>query len=178
MISPSAPYLQLLASESASDDPTTVRFVAHFGLEWPLQRLEEAKYIKVYSPYSPGVKLAPPSGPYQLVRVKFTSTIASRMLPGFSDREVVNPEIYDASGLPYRFKPGQGVEEWKRQFQSAWAQNRLCPNPRMYEVSNSSWIDELKLSNEFKHFLLMGHDTYVEIIAKHWDWVSEGGIPQ
>ena len=176
MISPSTPYLQLLASESV--DPTIVRFVAHFGLEWSSEIGKGKKYVKVGSPYTPETQLAPPGGPFQLVRAQFNTAIASRMLPVFSEREVVNPHFYDFSGLPHRFTPGLSAEKWKLQFNNAWVKSRLCPNPRMYEVSNSAWIKELAAGSEFKHFLLMGHDAYVEVVATHWDWMSEGRIPE
>ena len=176
MLSPSAPFLQLTASEW--DHPTTVRFVAFFGLEESTVQPGRTKYVLAKSPHELGMKLGTPGAPYQLVRVKFAGATASRLLPAFSDREVVDPEMYDASGLLYRFAPRQGVQEWIERFQAAWAQNRFCPNPRMYEVSNSLWIDELGLGVEFKHFLLLGRDSYVEIAAKHWDWESEGSIPE
>lgn len=177
MVSPSVPYLQLNASEAAADDLAAVSFIAHFGLEWPSTQLNEKRFEKVHSPYASGIKLTPPTGPFQLVKVKFASAIASRMLPGFSDREIINPEIYDSSNLPCGYSPGQSISEWKRQFQHTWVQNRLCPDPRMYEVSSSLWIEELGVGGEFKHFLIEGHDAYVEIIAKKWDWISEGGLP-
>ncbi len=128
------------------------------------------------SPYHANAELGPPSGPYQLVRIRLLGLVASRMLPGFSDSEVVDPKVYEMSTVPCQQTTGQSVDEWLRQFRHLWMTERLCPDPRMYEVEESSWRAELGLRRDFTHLLVMGHDAYVEVIAKSWDWISEGRI--
>jgi hypothetical protein len=99
------------------------------------------------------------------------------MLPGFSDSEVLDPARYDMSSIPCGYTPAQGVNEWLRQFQDLWKKQGWCPDPGMYEIKNSSWCVELGASRDFKHILVMGHDVYVEFVAKSWEWASEGQMP-
>ena len=176
MVSPSVPYLRLQASESASDDPTMVRFVAYFGQENAQAESVGANRVCVApSPYASNEPLGPPTGPYQVVRVEFAWATASRMLPGYSDRELVNPDLYDSSAVRFQFKEGQSINECLLAFRSAWQRDGVCPDSRMYEVENSLWIAELSIKDErLRHFLILGHDAYVEVIARAWKWTSEG----
>jgi hypothetical protein len=178
MVSPSAPHLQLLTSESPSDGSTLLRFIAHFALETgdaPATSLDSA-FVIVRSPYSPHSRIGPPHGEYQLLKVTFARAIASRILPSYSDSEVVNPALFDFSEVPFRAGGGCDPEGWLRAFQSAWVRERLCPDPRMYEVVDSSWLSELDAQGKFKHFLVLGHDAYAEVAASGWEWVSEGSV--
>lgn len=174
MVSPSVPYLRLASSESQSDIESAISFIAHFGLEHPQEESTDVPPRKIASPYHPKSDRGAPTGPYQLVRVRLHGHIAGRMLPGFSDREVVNPALYDRSLIPCPYTIGQCIDEWLHQFQHLWMKQRLCPDPLMYEVKESSWCSELGLTRDWKHILVLGHDSYVEVIAKDWDWVSEG----
>ena len=46
----------------------------------------------------------------------------------------------------------------------------ICPNPYFYEVQNTEWFNKkwyLKLVNkDWKHFLLVGYDCHLEVLAK------------
>jgi hypothetical protein len=47
----------------------------------------------------------------------------------------------------------------------------ICPNPYFYEVQNTGWFNEKEVyqpltKKGFKHFLLVGYDSYVEVLAK------------
>ncbi len=47
----------------------------------------------------------------------------------------------------------------------------LCPNPYFYEVQNTNWFNEKEVyqplaKRGFKHFLLVGYDSYLEVLAK------------
>jgi len=47
----------------------------------------------------------------------------------------------------------------------------ICPNPYFYEVQNTDWFNEKEVfqplaKRGFKHFLLVGYDSYLEVLAK------------
>jgi|GEM_PF-6774614 hypothetical protein len=47
----------------------------------------------------------------------------------------------------------------------------ICPNPYFYIVENTSWFREKQVYQRlpkrgFKHFLLVGYDSYLEVLAK------------
>jgi hypothetical protein len=178
MIDRATPYLRLSASESSSDKPTQVRFVAHFGLEdSDTSSWDQTTVQTFYSPYDSNIKLGPKSGPYQLVRISFVRGLWVRMLPSFSDAESIDPQLYDYSAVPCPYEPGQPIDPWLRSFQQCWVQKRSCPDPQMYQVNNSLWLHEHGLINEgLTHYLLLGHDAYVEVIAQSWTWESEGAL--
>lgn len=178
-IDPATPYLRLSASESTSDSPTQVKFVAHFGLgdsaasEWDQKSAQQ-----FYPPYDSNRKLEKANTAYQVVKVTFAGALCVRMLPSFSDGHIVDPGIYDSSGVPPS-EEGLSVEQWMRSFNEMWVKNRICPDPHMYEVQHSLWLREAGVEGQgFKHFLLLGHDAYIEVIAKNWKWESEGALPE
>lgn len=183
MISPSTPYLRLSSSESASDRPTQVRFLAYFALEDPARNRGPRQQIgfkdarTLYPPYDSNVKLGPGEGPSQLVRINFERGIWSRMYPSHSDRDVLDPALYDFSFLPCPYEPNQNTSEWLKRFHDQWFTSLQCPDPRMYEVRNSSWVRDLRIENRgFNHYVLLGHDAYAEVLAKGWKWESEGSL--
>ncbi|WP_143310267.1 hypothetical protein [Chitinophaga vietnamensis] len=50
-------------------------------------------------------------------------------------------------------------------------ESNICPNPYFYEVQNSAWFEEREiyqalLKKNFKHFILVGYDSYVEVLAR------------
>ena len=46
----------------------------------------------------------------------------------------------------------------------------ISPNPGFYEVQNTEWFNDKwyqKLTKQnFKHYLLVGYDSYLEVLAK------------
>ncbi|SRR5713226_1487458 len=176
-VSPDTPFLRLLASESSAQEPTQVNFVAHFGL---LQQMEDGfsdrpviveppNYNNKHKDNKTG------SGAYQLLTITFSNGLWVRMRPAFSDREVVDPSLYDRSKLPCQYQKGQSPEDWVRKFWAEWRRTGFCPVPNFYEVGFSPWLKETGYEQYgYKHFLILGHDAYVEVLAKGWSWKSEG----
>lgn len=107
------------------------------------------------------------------INLLFEAGVYARFCPSFSDREVVQVEIFDWSEVRGRQQLGETISAWKERFLSEWLDTSICPNPRMYEVQSSLWLAEVwpDVAN-FKHFLLLGHDVYVEVIAQGWRWES------
>jgi hypothetical protein len=56
-------------------------------------------------------------------------------------------------------------------YASLFKEKGICPNPYFYEVQNTGWFNEKEVyqplaKKGFKHYLLVGYDSYVEVLAK------------
>ena len=178
-VSPSTPFLRLLATESNGDQPTQLVFAAYFGLKAGRTTRQEVGFAtaaKASNPHNIVSKSREESETDSLVKIEFQDGLWSRFSPAFSDREILNPKKFDFSLIPYSDPPSD-VGTWLRDFQSLWLKAGNCPDPRAYIVESSAWIDELRLEG-FKHFLVEGHDAYAEILARDWKWEEVRKLPQ
>ncbi len=178
MVSPSTPFLRLHVSESASQDETHVEFVAHYQCE-EVSR-PSITGIQVVQPPSP-FQLAEgrQNGPYRLLRIVFKNGHWARMYPSHSDKEVINEATFDWSQVTGRWTPGQDIFAYLKQSREVWQQSGICPDPGVYEVELSSWLDETGAvqdrERKWRHYLILGHDGYVEVIAEGYE-ILEGQI--
>jgi len=162
MVTPSTPFLQLHVSEDPHDKPSEVQFVGHLG---PLAQKGKA---------------------YQLIRVILEPGVWLLMRPGHADTEPIDLSQYDLCELPQRVSDPQ---EYVRRFRDQWRQTGLCPDPHMYELERSPWLEEARTraerlppwlekvgtgTHEFKHVLISGHDYYVEVLTTGWRYESAG----
>jgi hypothetical protein len=97
-----------------------------------------------------------------------------RFSAGIHDADPIDRARYDEDALPRFRESGVSVEESIKIFWEEWRRTGLCPDPRMYEVVHSTWIDAVGAAEDFKHFIIAGHDSYVEVIAKAWRYESLG----
>jgi hypothetical protein len=170
-ISPSTPFLRLRAAEI--EEPTHVSFVAHFGLYDPPAASHDGREVEiVYPPDELFEDPGPKEGPYQFVVATFQHGLYVRMYPGHSDAEVIEEAAYDRSALSCRYQRGENIREWLLRFREEWRRTGVCPDPGMYEVEDSPWLEELDPGSAYKHYLMLGHDAYVEVAAEGWSWKS------
>lgn len=175
-VCPSTPFLRLTTFESGG--PTEVKLVGYFALEKQeesIRGFESA--LVVGSPYDLNLSQTKKDSPFQLLKLTFEDGIWVKMSPSYADLEVIDESSYDWSALAYRYELGQDPDQWFRRFQEEWHRTSLCPNPRMYELEQSSWLEETGAGKYgSKHYLIMGHDAYAEVIANGWRWESEGAL--
>ncbi len=173
-VSPSTPFLSIHVSEEFEVGSTWAEFVAYFAIEDKSRVATDGRSVKLVA--RPNVdELDSGSGPYQLLRVTFDSGLWVRVSPAWSDSEVVKESDYDWTSVPCGYEPGQDISVWLRHFRDTWTRESICPDPRIYEVHGSRWLDELGQGRATaKHILILGHDSYGEIIAEGWRWVSRG----
>ncbi len=168
-VSPSTPFLRLRVEESGA--PTSVSFVAHFALfDDPSARDDRRSAEIVLQPDDAIEEQGPKIGPYQLVVVTFKAGIWARWSPAYGDSDVIHESLYDWSAVPFRYREGEDVGEWLRRFRGEWIKTGLCPIPGIYEVENSKWRQNV--ASGYRHFLIEGHDAYVEVLAEDWSWKS------
>lgn len=157
-VSPSTPHLRLSAAEPDPDEPTRVWFAAHFALRSP----------------EVAVAAGGDGGAYQLVRVTFESGLWVKVSPGFSDRAPIDRDAYDWGEVWGRAGEIIDTARWLREFKERWVVTGFCPDPRMYEVRNSDWLRETGAeAHGYNHYLILGHDAYIEVLGRTWRWESE-----
>lgn len=177
-VSPSTPFLRLLAVEPAGQCQTQVVFVANFGLRAEMTVRQETGFpsaIKAVNPNEIPDADGEKSKTHSLVRLDFQGSLWARMSPAFSEREVINPQEFEPSLIPYSI-PTSDVGSWLRDFQSLWMKTGSCPDPGAYTVESSQWTSGLGLT-DFEHFLIQGHDAYVEVLARGWKWEEIKKLP-
>jgi hypothetical protein len=105
------------------------------------------------------------------VRVTFESTVLGRLCRGYADGDPLNEDAYDWSQVPFSPSLDTNVHEWRKAFYGAWRKSGLCPDPLMHEVHGSAWLQEVVPNrSQYRHFLIEGHEAYVEVIAERWRW--------
>ncbi|MCR6477911.1 hypothetical protein NU688_17240 [Variovorax sp. ZS18.2.2] len=107
---------------------------------------------------------------HRLVQLEFSSCIQVRQTPAFSDAEVVEEEGYDWSFVPSNMREHETPEDCVQRVHDLWMSKGTCPDPGMYEVEGSLWLASLGHPRNARHFLLLGHDEYLEVIASDWKW--------
>ncbi|MGO4522992.1 hypothetical protein AB4076_20425 [Dyella sp. 2RAF44] len=166
MISPSVPYLRMELSEQ--EQPAAATFIGFFELEIG------SNTVAPFVVRDPGefVRSNSMSGAaHRLVKVLFEEVSQARILPAVSDLEVISEQRYDWSNVPSGIDSGETAEQSVSRVGSLWKATGFCPDPRMYEVGDSSWIKELGLdASQWRHYILLGHDEYVEVVARQFDW--------
>lgn len=183
-VSPSTPFLRLQAAESES--VARVYLVAHFGLEdravdagvdgpAPCQLPTLQVPAIVYSPgfYAASQEEEIHSGAYRDIEIQFKGGHWARILPCHSHSEVIDDSAYDLSQITPWCDPKEATDRRLRRFQEQWLATGLCPVPGMYEVHDSLWLRETGTDpKEYRHYLIEGHDGYVEVIARGYHWCS------
>src|SRR5690606_31132037 len=106
---------------------------------------------------------------YRLLRVRFIEGLWARMLPAHSDLQVIDEANYDWSQVTGRRRPDEAIDEYLIRKSATWRESGVCPNPRFYQVDESAWLHDVIAGSEqredWRHFLILGHDAYVEVIA-------------
>jgi hypothetical protein len=143
MVSPSVPFLKVSAAESdEAQTPTTVELFATYS-----------------------------DGHVSRVRLVFRFGTWVRWSPAHADLEPVPKGDYDWSGVPEP-SPGPGFYESFLQERRRWAETGICPNPYIYEVHESLWLRKVNaretIRDRLRHYLILGHDAYVEVLAEGW----------
>lgn len=174
MITRSAPFIQV--HSQGAGEALAVDFVAYFKLNEAGSASQEAVHVAMPpGPFLPGDLRD--RALYRVIRVWFVEPKLHRVCPAASDHEVISEEAFDWNAVETSLKDGESIEENVQRTQSMWLHSGICPDPCFYEVEGSSWLAEsgLVAQTHLHHYLLLGQDEYVEVIAAGWRW--EPGQP-
>ncbi len=164
----------MTAAESDPAQPPAVTAVASF-LSANVGAQPAGNSVRIIKPpVISGKGDSAATGPYRLIRIAFEMGGWIRMSPALADGDVFGSETYDWSRMTFMQQAaGEGVDDLRRKFVSLWRENSICPDPRMYEVLGSHWLRDTPIAiGTFKHFLIAGHDAFIEVLAKGWTWES------
>jgi hypothetical protein len=171
MVSPSTPFLQLVAQEGMSEHTVIVQFVAYdkrFDIS-----LENKISTKTYVAESPS-EFRPSDGtintnPYRLIRVCFPGEAYARVSPSLSDSHVIDESEFDWSDVPGRWEPGEDIFQYLKRQDQQWHQTGICPNPRIYHIEGSHWLNKVGSPADavprLHHYMILGHDLFIEVLA-------------
>jgi hypothetical protein len=166
-ISPSVPYLEIV--DASSDRRAFATFIGFFKTAAP-EAAAESIVARVPAPDTFAASADWRGARHRLVRIEFDGCTNVRRTPAFSDSELVDEANYDWSMVSSGLRDEESVEECVQRVHDRWMSTGLCPDPAMYEVINSPWLDVLGRSGTARHYLLLGHDDYVEVVATGWRW--------
>jgi hypothetical protein len=176
MVSPSTPFLRLVATESAADGGTFVEFVGYYQCDdHPSELGTDVLIAQPPGPFQPAKGIQ--RGAYRLIRIVFKSGVWARMTPSHSDTETIDESQYDWSQIPDQWTPDMDIDEYLDRDREAWQQTGVCPDPGVYEVSRSRWLSETGAGSDgrWKHFLITGDDSYADVIAQGYE-IVEGQV--
>ena len=113
---------------------------------------------------------------YYHVVVVFDSIVSLRMSPEFSGIDRSRWHGYDWGAVPGAVDDNGESESRLNQLDEQWEWTGVCPDPRAYVIEDSDWLVQLGFTSDLPdslrvdHYLLMGRDHYIEIIAKSMRW--------
>jgi len=147
MISPSVSAFGLSASEGG--DCEIVAAVA--VIRAPESAADEPSAVRVRVRAGGWIRMSP----------MLDDTDPTRSWSGYS-----RADVFDWSG--------EDIDEYLAEFKRRWEASGVCPDPRAYEVVGSQWIRDVGAERfGVKHFVLVGHDAWIEVLGKElsWEWV-------
>lgn len=108
---------------------------------------------------------------YQLMQLSFEHFFMFKMthtddyeLFASGQAEVVDPFLTDDGD----------IKVYNQKIKKQWAETGICPDPLFYEILESDFLKINRLSARFSHYILIGKESYVEIIGKNWSEQSLG----
>ena len=113
---------------------------------------------------------------FQRVEIVFERAICCRMLTYHSDYEIPYAEEYDWGNILDRPKTHAELRAWLMARAQRWGATGDCTDPNFYSVEQSPWASEYR--DLFRHFLLLGTDNYVEVLALGIRWSSIRSLDQ
>lgn len=165
-ISPSVPYLRLQVLGASAQ--ATATFIGFYK-----SAARTHGQVGVSAIQDPGefhLSDSAEGARHRLTRVLFEGVAHSRQLPAVSDAEVIAEDAFDWSLVPTGIQAGETAEDAVRRVNDLWLSKGYCPDPAMYEVQSSDWLGSLGLDDAWHHYILLGHDDYIEVVARGWSW--------
>lgn len=155
-----------------------VEFVAYFGCNDNSGHSGE-NILVVRPPRAFQASTEAEKAPYRLMRIAFKGCISARMCPAYSDTEVVDESAFDWSKISGRWTAGDDIFAYLSRQRALWHETGICPDPQAYEVALSPWAASFRSQYDsdqrWKHYLILGHDSYVEVIAEGYQ-IIEGQV--
>jgi hypothetical protein len=170
MVSPSTSGLQLIAREMPAS--TVVQFAAFYKPRATATHVMSRSSVIIGTPIGTFSETCDDgTGAARLLQVEFVGSCRARMTPSYADAQVIQEDAFDWSQLPCPWVRGSNLEEYMRLSDEYWMTTGIAPDPGAYEIRNSLWLREMGVTEgtrAYKHYLILGHDSYVEVVAPRY----------
>lgn len=106
---------------------------------------------------------------YRRIEVQFSDCYFARVNVKDDNEDI------DASGFEVLGRFSGPIEEYLDWRHHRWRATGLCPDPRFYVATQSSWLASVTAKFglahlSLRHFLVAGRDNYVEVLASGFSW--------
>jgi hypothetical protein len=166
----SVPYLRAQTVEE--DQPLSATFIGYFKRHDVVAAGGAARGIeRVLDPGEFRSAADDGTNAYRQVRINFHGGRHLRISPAVSEHDVIGDDGYDWSAVPGSLRAGEDAQDNLKRTESYWLEVGESPDPGVYEIEGSTWLDELcPQARGLHHYLLVGDDEAVEVVAQGWSW--------
>jgi hypothetical protein len=110
-------------------------------------------------------------GQYKQVLVVLQNVVWAKLYPEFSDEDAERLNSYDWSQVPEFRDEAGSLKGHASRFHEQWISTGRCPEPAAYTLGESDVLRLLGFQQDsFKHYLFVGDDFSVEVIAQSMTW--------
>jgi hypothetical protein len=107
----------------------------------------------------------------QNVELTFRAGQWVRIEPAYSDHEIIPPDRFAWSDLPFFAVESGNLADRLRDFRMLWTKTGICPDPLVYEIQTSTWLEQTGAGRyQCKHYVVKGHDMWIELLAQNFSW--------
>jgi len=94
------------------------------------------------------------------------------ILPHYYIRTGYHSDRENIEAIGYKIDDGYDgpPNEHHNWIMNHWETKGICLNSGFYYAIESDWLDSLKLSDGFRHYVVDDRDGYVELIAQSFTW--------
>ena len=181
MIDASTSFLRLYATEIPSE--CRVTFSAYFGAHTIRDPVRAGKHDKIEIVHTvPDFVESDDVDDvaFRLIAIDFQCCRLAHLSIAYADDQVVNRRLFDWSATRERFTD-EPIQTYLQRFADEWCANRICPDSRMYAVHDSLLLKQFRedhfTNDQTAHYLLLGHDAYIDVIADGWTWSKGQPLP-
>jgi len=109
---------------------------------------------------------------FRMVRLVFTNIAFVRIRPSYSEHHVIDEAKYDWRGVPGAYMENEDPEDFLKRTTQLWMDTGVCPDSQVYKVENSSLLKQIEgVENSDSHFLVLGNESSIDIVAKEMKWL-------
>jgi hypothetical protein len=110
-------------------------------------------------------------GRYKQVAVVLEQVQFAKLYPDRSASDSARVEGYDWSLVPNFADEHNSLKGAIRRFHDQWNATDICPQPSAFTVCDSDLLRDLRIPvDTFKHYVFLGDDFNVEVVAKSMTW--------
>lgn len=110
-------------------------------------------------------------GRYKQIAVVLEHVQYAKLYPNHSAGDSDRLDSYDWSRVPEFADERNSFKGSLRRFHDQWNATNVCPQPSAFIVHESDLLSELRIPHDkFTHFLFLGDDFNVEVVAGAMTW--------